>query len=604
MLRVIRAPRHVGVFLIMLVVISASAAHGQTTAFTYQGQLSDAGALANASYDLRFTLFDTAMGGAKIGANQDVPAVQVTAGVFTVQLDFGVDAFPGANRFVEIGVKPAGVGSFTTLAPRQQISSSPYAIRTLSAATADALSSACVGCVKDTQIQAVAGSKVSGTIPAASLPAGSGNYLQNTTAQQPNSNFNIAGNGVVGGNLTVAGTLNANVSGNFIQNRTNPQAGANFNVGGNGTVGGVLSAGNVGVGTTAPASKLDIAATGDGAELLRFSTERPWVFRQILSGPSTGLQLLSTAGQKPFEITAVGGENVATFVADGANSRVGIGTTAPTTGRLHVVGAADIPAIYGESPNRGVWGHCTGASRGVYGDSVSGEGVHGESTSGTGVAGLTASANIASPGVGGASTGTGGVGVRGDGTTGVYGRSTSNGGVGVTGESNNGSNALGVFGTSASASGQGVHGESTSVTGYGVYAKNLSGMALGVEGNASQNRDKGGLVKAMIYVDAGGTVERCFNSRMQDGGASLPPSGATGCGFSVLHTTDSGSYIVNFNDQVSDRFCSITPHAAGDVNIVSSFDFIGLNAINVATHITDVDYLDSRADNPFMLIVY
>mgnify|MGYP000184389484 CR=1 FL=1 len=39
-------------------------------------------------------------------------------GVFTVQLDFGVDAFPGANRFVEIGVKPAGGGSYTTLAPR------------------------------------------------------------------------------------------------------------------------------------------------------------------------------------------------------------------------------------------------------------------------------------------------------------------------------------------------------------------------------------------------------------------------------------------------------------------------------------------------------
>ena len=224
--------------------------------------------------------------------------------MFTVQLDFGVNAFPGANRFVEIGVRPAGVGSFTTLAPRQQISSSPYAIRTLSAATADALSSACVGCVTNTQIQDVAGSKVSGTIPAASVPAGSGSYIQNTTTQQASSNFNIAGNGVVGGNLTVAGTLNANVSGNFIQNRTTPQAGANFNVGGNGTVGGVLSAGNVGVGTTTPASKLDIAATGDGAELLRFSTERPWVFRQIYSGPSAGLQLLSTTGQKPFEITA------------------------------------------------------------------------------------------------------------------------------------------------------------------------------------------------------------------------------------------------------------------------------------------------------------
>ena len=189
----------------------------------------------------------------------------VSAGVFTVQLDFGVNAFPGANRFVEIGVRPAGGGSFTTLAPRQQISSSPYAIRTLSAATADALSSACVGCVQDAQIQGVAGSKVSGTIPAASLPTGSGNYIQNTTAQQATSNFNIAGNGVVGGNLTVAGTLNANVSGNFIQNGTTPQAGANFNVGGNGTVGGVLSAGSVGIGTTTPGAGVLLEVERGGA---------------------------------------------------------------------------------------------------------------------------------------------------------------------------------------------------------------------------------------------------------------------------------------------------------------------------------------------------
>src|SRR5439155_17599640 len=116
-----------------------------------------------------------------------------------------------------------------------------------------------------TQIEAVAGSKVSGAIPAASVPPGNGNYVQNTTAPQASSNFNIAGNGVVGGNLTVAGTLNANVSGNFIQNRSTPQAGANFNVGGNGTVGGVLSAGSLGVGTATPASKLDIAASGTGA---------------------------------------------------------------------------------------------------------------------------------------------------------------------------------------------------------------------------------------------------------------------------------------------------------------------------------------------------
>src|SRR6185436_15733878 len=103
-----------------------------------------------------------------------------------------------ANRFVEIAVRTAGAGSFTTLAPRQQISSAPYAIRTLSAATADALSSACTGCVTNTHIQSVAGNKVSGAIPVTSLPAGSGSYIQNTTTQQANTNSNISGNATVG----------------------------------------------------------------------------------------------------------------------------------------------------------------------------------------------------------------------------------------------------------------------------------------------------------------------------------------------------------------------------------------------------------------------
>lgn len=85
----------------------------------------------------------------------------------------------------------------------------------------------------------------------------------------------------------------------------------------------------------APAAKLDIVGTGDGAELLRFSTERPWVFRQAYSGPGTALRLIPITGLKNFEITAAGGTNIATFVGNDADVRVGIGTTNPS-GRLGV----------------------------------------------------------------------------------------------------------------------------------------------------------------------------------------------------------------------------------------------------------------------------
>lgn len=192
---------------LLAVLFLAAAARAQTTAFTYQGRLTDGGSPANGNYDLQFTLWDALSGGAQqptaAPATQTKTNVAVSDGVFSVLLDFGVNAFPGADRFLEVGVRPAGSGgAFTLLAPRQQISSTPYALRTLRAAAADSLSSACVGCVSDSQIASVAASKLTGTIPASALPAG-GSFIQNSTAVQADANFNVGGNGIVGGRLGV-----------------------------------------------------------------------------------------------------------------------------------------------------------------------------------------------------------------------------------------------------------------------------------------------------------------------------------------------------------------------------------------------------------------
>jgi len=140
------------VFALLILGMWPGLGFAQTTAFTYSGKLTDNGNPASGTFDLQFALFDNAQGGAQIGSNQTVPGAAVSDGVFTVQLDFGVNAFPGANRFLEIGVRPGGVGSFAILAPRQQIASTPYAIRTLSAAAADALTGNCIACVQDSHI--------------------------------------------------------------------------------------------------------------------------------------------------------------------------------------------------------------------------------------------------------------------------------------------------------------------------------------------------------------------------------------------------------------------------------------------------------------------
>ena len=130
----------------------------QTTTFTYQGRLTDGGTPATGNYDLQFALFDSASSlSGQIGSTQTVPSVPVSSGVFTVTLDFGAGAFSGENRFLEISARLSGGGSFTLLAPRQQITATPYAVRSLLTNAADALTGACVGCVQDANINGVAG---------------------------------------------------------------------------------------------------------------------------------------------------------------------------------------------------------------------------------------------------------------------------------------------------------------------------------------------------------------------------------------------------------------------------------------------------------------
>lgn len=97
------------------------------TAFTYQGQLKSDGVPVNDTCDFQFRLWDAAAGGKQLGAH-GVPPPQVTNGLFTAKLDFG-NAFDGNARWLEIEARcPAGVGSFTRLTPRQELTPGPYAI--------------------------------------------------------------------------------------------------------------------------------------------------------------------------------------------------------------------------------------------------------------------------------------------------------------------------------------------------------------------------------------------------------------------------------------------------------------------------------------------
>src|SRR5438105_7370064 len=98
----------------------------QTTAFTYQGRLIDAGGPANGSYDLQASLQDAA---SNIIAGPLIAPALVSNGLFTIILDFGSSAWPGADRWLQLAVRTNGGGAFTPIFPRQPLTPAPYAIR-------------------------------------------------------------------------------------------------------------------------------------------------------------------------------------------------------------------------------------------------------------------------------------------------------------------------------------------------------------------------------------------------------------------------------------------------------------------------------------------
>ncbi len=116
---------------------SGLAALAQGTAFTYQGRLTDNGAPATGSYDLRFELRDAVVAGNAVSVILTNAPVAVSNGVFEVTLDFSPGVFPGAPRWIEMGVRTnGGAAAHTILSPRQPVQSVPYAIQSINASTA------------------------------------------------------------------------------------------------------------------------------------------------------------------------------------------------------------------------------------------------------------------------------------------------------------------------------------------------------------------------------------------------------------------------------------------------------------------------------------
>lgn len=209
--------------------LTGATASAQTTSFSYQGRLADAGQGATGTYQFQFKLFDAVSGGSQIGATISDLTANVTNGSFAVQLDFGALAFNGSERYLEVSVRRSPADFYTLLTPRERIASAPYAVRSNSASNFTGnLAGDVTGTQDATVVNSVGGqsaSNVAGSVQATNAA---------TSANTPNTivKRDSTGKIIVGGVQFGDGTTLTSANPGALLGSTNTWTGANtFNNG-------------------------------------------------------------------------------------------------------------------------------------------------------------------------------------------------------------------------------------------------------------------------------------------------------------------------------------------------------------------------------------
>jgi hypothetical protein len=520
----------------------------QTSVFLYQGRLNDNNNPANGTYEMQFKLFDALAGGNQIGATQTTAGVTVTNGVFSVSLDFGTNAFPGANRFLEVSVRRNAGEQFIVLAPRTQILTAPYSIRSNTSTTADTSTNALnLGGIAASEY--VTNTNLGNTV------------IRNQTTQQANSNFNISGSGFFGNSVGIGTTT--------LNHRLNIVGSPCWT--GDCWGGAIALENSAAIGWKANTSgvRFGIGRTENGLFFFRTNAE----LGTTTNGPIYDFKMDNTGNvgignlgiSTPFNAKL----NVLTATPGYGFEYLGGGVTLSLQTGSRIAIPPDFPAV----PLGGWLG--TRTNHPLYfftNDLRPALTVATDGNIGIGTISPTAKLQIAAGNLPGIS---------------------------VLSQGN------AIIGSTPTAGFAAIYGENTSGSGgFGLYGKSTTGQAIYADGNVGQNLANYGFAKAMLYVAENGALIRCFNSTLNGSAATTLP-----CGFTVTQFT-TGGYGINFGFAVANRFVSVTAQRGvfsgciGCNNAGANFEFpAGFpNNINVYTfHSNEPNNTDIAR---FMIIVY
>jgi hypothetical protein len=396
-------------YLFIALALSASLhqAAAQGTGFTYQGQLKDGATPANGAYNLKFTLFDALTAGNQVGISVTDSPVALSNGLFTVSLDFGAN-FPGANRWLEIGVRTNGGSAYATLTPRQPLTPTPYAIQAGNAGT--------LGGQSATAYVAKAGDTMTGTLrlsPPAVLAFGAGTRQMISLYDNPPYDFGI-------GVQTSTFYQRTDIGGGFAWYEGGVHDNAQNNPGGGTALMTLDSYGDVVVPGSVSAATILGTINGINAFSAGVSGENTGNGKGVYGSSSTangfGIYGVNTGGGKAgyFEgDVGVAGQLAANggMVGDKGSIPFGNGVYGNSA-------AGNGVGVYGNNTGGGIGVYGNGGGKGVYGRAtVAGPthaGVYGENSAAGGTAVIGTALNVNSAGVAGVADTAG--------STGVYGR--------------------------------------------------------------------------------------------------------------------------------------------------------------------------------------